>query len=240
MISSSVGMVRTGSTVAVAQTRQATPPLDNGVTVSLALAAETAQTARVQGTADDAAGDTLALIENLVGSSEGDTLTGDDRANTLSGGAGVDTLNGNRGGDTLATVERVIAAESSQGVVASGTIQGLTCLAPYNRKSRNSERIARVELNHDAVDGIGACSGGEVAAECDLVFGFGVAIVRFDGDHQVCAIIAVAFVGEAGVFIIVASHELQGVDEILLNNLADRVGSIAFYEDIGIRAKARR
>ena len=77
MISSSVGMVRTGSTVAVAQTRQATPPPSNGVTVSLALAAETAQTARVQGTADDAAGDTLALIENLVGSSEGDTLTGD-------------------------------------------------------------------------------------------------------------------------------------------------------------------
>ena len=52
-------------------------------------------------TGNDAAGDTLALIENLVGSSEGDTLTGDGKANTLSGGAGVDILNGNHGADTL-------------------------------------------------------------------------------------------------------------------------------------------
>ncbi len=49
----------------------------------------------------DANGDTLTSIENLIGSSLGDTLTGDDNANQLDGGAGNDTLNGGKGDDTL-------------------------------------------------------------------------------------------------------------------------------------------
>lgn len=45
--------------------------------------------------------DTLANIENLIGSSYNDTLTGDGNANTIEGGAGNDTLNGAGGTDTL-------------------------------------------------------------------------------------------------------------------------------------------
>ncbi len=45
--------------------------------------------------------DNLALIENVTGSSVGDTLKGDGIANTLSGLAGNDTLNGRGGADIL-------------------------------------------------------------------------------------------------------------------------------------------
>ena len=63
------------------------------------------------GAGGDAAGDTLATIENLLGSASGDTLTGDTASNVLtgnagddilSGGAGLDTLLGGAGDDTLA------------------------------------------------------------------------------------------------------------------------------------------
>ena len=55
------------------------------------------------GSGGDAQGDTLTLnsIENIVGSSQGDTLTGNDQVNVLTGGDGDDTLNGGAGGDTL-------------------------------------------------------------------------------------------------------------------------------------------
>ncbi len=49
----------------------------------------------------DAQGDTLTEIENVIGSSQGDTLTGNGSANVLIGGAGNDTLNGRNGGDML-------------------------------------------------------------------------------------------------------------------------------------------
>ncbi|MFN0192474.1 MAG: beta strand repeat-containing protein [Aestuariivirga sp.] len=47
----------------------------------------------------DAAGDTWTSIENLAGSSFGDTLTGNDVANVLDGGVGTDTLAGGGGND---------------------------------------------------------------------------------------------------------------------------------------------
>jgi Ca2+-binding RTX toxin-like protein len=49
----------------------------------------------------DAAGDTYASIENLLGSAHADTLIGDAVKNVLSGGAGDDTLNGGDGDDML-------------------------------------------------------------------------------------------------------------------------------------------
>lgn len=54
-----------------------------------------------QGFAGDALGDELISIENLVGSSQGDTLIGDANDNGLFGGAGVDDLRGQNGDDTL-------------------------------------------------------------------------------------------------------------------------------------------
>ncbi len=64
-----------------------------GVTVSLALTA--AQNTVGAGT------DTLATIENLLGSGFNDTLTGSTAANTIDGGAGNDTINGGSGADVL-------------------------------------------------------------------------------------------------------------------------------------------
>lgn len=49
----------------------------------------------------DAAGDTLAGIENLIGSAGADTLTGNNAANIIYGGAGVDTITGNSGSDLI-------------------------------------------------------------------------------------------------------------------------------------------
>jgi Ca2+-binding RTX toxin-like protein len=51
------------------------------------------------GTASD--GDTLANIENVLGSGSADTLTGNSASNVLSGGDGSDTLVGGGGGDVL-------------------------------------------------------------------------------------------------------------------------------------------
>jgi Ca2+-binding RTX toxin-like protein len=62
------------------------------VSVSLALAT---------GTGGDAQGDTLANIENLIGSAYDDTLEGDVRDNVLDGSGGNDTLRGGGGNDTL-------------------------------------------------------------------------------------------------------------------------------------------
>ena len=53
------------------------------------------------GTGGHAAGDTLANIENLIGSAYGDTLTGDDGDNAIAGGAGDDMLIGGGGADAL-------------------------------------------------------------------------------------------------------------------------------------------
>lgn len=53
------------------------------------------------GSGGHAAGDVLAEIENLVGSTYADTLTGDGGANAIDGGAGNDVMAGGGGADTL-------------------------------------------------------------------------------------------------------------------------------------------
>ncbi|MES3022354.1 MAG: calcium-binding protein [Pseudomonadota bacterium] len=65
----------------------------SGVTVSLALAG--AQATGGSGS------DTLAGIENLIGTAFADTLTGDGLANALTGAAGNDVLDGGAGADTM-------------------------------------------------------------------------------------------------------------------------------------------
>ena len=65
---------------------------NDAVTVSLATGT---------GAGGDAAGDTLATIENLTGSAFDDVLTGDGNANNLTGNAGNDNLYGGAGGDSL-------------------------------------------------------------------------------------------------------------------------------------------
>lgn len=53
------------------------------------------------GSGGHAAGDVLAEIEHLIGSTYNDTLTGDTNANTLDGGSGNDVLAGGGGADSL-------------------------------------------------------------------------------------------------------------------------------------------
>jgi len=66
----------------------------SGVTVNLG-------TAAAQAVGGGQGSDTLASIENLIGSAYADNLTGNSSANTLTGGAGNDTLTGGAGNDTL-------------------------------------------------------------------------------------------------------------------------------------------
>ncbi len=66
----------------------------NGVKVSL-------DTYTLFARSGDAVGDTFMSIENLLGSSNSDTLIGDASANKIEGGAGNDTIGGGEGDDTL-------------------------------------------------------------------------------------------------------------------------------------------
>jgi len=54
-----------------------------------------------QGTAGDAAGDTFASVENVIGTSHADFIVGDANANVISGASGDDRLRGAGGNDTL-------------------------------------------------------------------------------------------------------------------------------------------
>ena len=59
------------------------------------------EAARLPEAGGQAGGDTLFSIENLLGSSNNDTLEGNGAANTLEGGTGADELIGRNGNDTL-------------------------------------------------------------------------------------------------------------------------------------------
>ena len=75
---------------------------DGNDTASYASAAGAVTVNLAAGTSSGAAGnDTLANIENVIGSAHNDVLIGDSGANSLSGGAGDDRLTGNGGSDTL-------------------------------------------------------------------------------------------------------------------------------------------
>ncbi|MDT8855429.1 calcium-binding protein [Paracoccaceae bacterium Fryx2] len=76
------------------------------------------------GTAGDAAGDVLILIENLRGSTKADRLTGDDFDNVLIGGAGADTLTGNGGNDTADYSDSVLGVAVSLATGTGGDAQG--------------------------------------------------------------------------------------------------------------------
>jgi T1SS-143 domain-containing protein len=78
----------------------------------------------------DAAGDTIANFENLIGSGGDDTLTGSSGANTITGGAGNDTIEGGAGADNLdggANTDTLSYAASSLAVnvnLGTGAVSG--------------------------------------------------------------------------------------------------------------------
>ena len=73
------------------------------------------------GSGGDAAGDTLAQVENLTGSEFNDILTGDALANKLLGGGGNDTLLGNDGDDLIRSGK---GRDSLYGGAGSDTLSG--------------------------------------------------------------------------------------------------------------------
>ena len=89
--------------------------------ISVNLATATAQNTGGAGT------DTLATIENLIGSAYNDTLTGDGSANVIEGGAGNDAINGAGGTDTVSyagagsAVTVNLATATAQNTVGAGT-----------------------------------------------------------------------------------------------------------------------
>ena len=70
-------------------------------TVSYAASATAVQINLQAGTATGEGTDTLAEIENILGSANADTLTGNGGANLIDGGAGNDTINGGLGDDSI-------------------------------------------------------------------------------------------------------------------------------------------
>ncbi|HEV8391554.1 MAG TPA: type I secretion C-terminal target domain-containing protein [Dongiaceae bacterium] len=86
-----------------------------------------------QTSTDDASGDVLSGIENLIGSAGGDTLIGDGNANVLEGGLGGDTLTGGGGIDTASyanagtgvTVDLSNSANNANGEAAGDVLSGI-------------------------------------------------------------------------------------------------------------------
>ena len=134
-------------------------------TVSYAESDE-AVTANLAGTGSGghAQGDTYSNIENLIGSSKGDTLTGDNGDNMLNGGGGVDTLNGGAGDDTLdggGGASNALNGDSGDDTfIARAGVDDMDGGLNSDTVSyvHSNERV-RVELTADAVGEDGYASG---------------------------------------------------------------------------------
>jgi Ca2+-binding RTX toxin-like protein len=73
------------------------------------------------GSGGDAAGDTIANFENVIGSANADNITGDSADNVIEGGAGADTIDGAGGTDTASYAGSTLAVNVS---LASGSGTG--------------------------------------------------------------------------------------------------------------------
>jgi Ca2+-binding RTX toxin-like protein len=128
----------------------------------------------------DAEGDTLVLIENLVGSGRDDGLGGNAGANALSGGAGNDALTGGAGGDRLtggAGNDRFIYLATGDSTV---TAAGKDVIADFTTGDR---------IDLSAIDANGAAAGNGA-----FIFGTG-ALTGVAGELRVVVIGAVQLVG---------------------------------------------
>jgi len=103
--------------------------LDGGDGIDMALYTDSLDSVSVnlatgQGFGGDAQGDTLINMENLAGSSFGDSLTGNDVANELYGLAGNDVLKGGGGADRVdggIGIDTVLYSDSNVGVAVNLT-----------------------------------------------------------------------------------------------------------------------
>ncbi|UOA27117.1 DUF4214 domain-containing protein [Pseudosulfitobacter sp. DSM 107133] len=92
------------------------------------------QTATANG--GDATGDILSDIENLIGSTYGDSLTGDANDNVIEGGAGNDTIKGGAGNDTA------VFAVASTDVIVARTATGVRIIVEENGVILEDDHLA--------------------------------------------------------------------------------------------------
>ena len=155
-----------------------------------ATTAVTASLANAGSNTGDADGDTYLSIENLSGSTLGDTLIGDIGINTLSGGAGNDVLEGLSGADLLdggADTDTASYVHASAGVFASLTasiVPGAGVVQPDDATGDSYVSIENMHgsLFNDTLVGnstINALSGD---AGDDVLEGYGGADVLDGGD----------------------------------------------------------
>jgi len=112
----------------------------------------------------DAAGDVLAGIENLTGSSQGDTLTGNGDANRLEGSGGDDLLIGAAGTDTLiggAGADTLTGAAGADSLLGGAGSDTFDFNAPAQSAPSGRDSVADFEagdfidlLNIDAAEGV--------------------------------------------------------------------------------------
>ncbi len=122
-----------------------------------------------------AGSDTLTGVENLTGSSQGDTLTGDAGDNVLDGASGSDTLRGNTGNDTL-TGGQGTADLATYAGAASAVDVDLSDTTSQATGGAGSDTLSGVEdltgsSHDDILSGDGGSNTLDGAAGNDRLFG---------------------------------------------------------------------
>jgi Ca2+-binding RTX toxin-like protein len=182
----------------------------DGVTVSLLTGT---------GTGGDAAGDTLANFENLIGSAAGDVLVGDGKANIIDGGAGTDTLTGNGGNDTLESASGKFTASGGGG---NDTI--LLDVAKLNAASKidGGAGTDTLELNGDYSSGLTLRAGTLVSVEKILLdTGQSFAITTNDGNVA------------AGKTLTIDGSQVDFHHTVVLNGAAETNGTLTLIGGAG-------
>ncbi|MCZ8183888.1 MAG: M10 family metallopeptidase C-terminal domain-containing protein [Beijerinckiaceae bacterium] len=143
----------------------------------------------------DAAGDTIAAFENVIGTDHNDVITGSTAANVLTGGSGDDTMNGGSGNDTflIGTNSGTDSINGSSGTDtalftednAILSVSALTSIEVFNAAGIANATIAGNELNNSL--NFGSATMTNIAgiygmAGNDTITGSAVADVIIGGD----------------------------------------------------------
>ena len=136
------------------------------------------------GAGGQAQGDTLTSIENLIGSSHGDTLRGGDGANELSGLGGADQLSGRNGNDLLNGgngADRLIGGDGRDTVIGGGGADNFV----FNALSESAVGSLRDQI-------------GDFVKGTDLIDVSGIDAEMSTGGNQAFHFISGAFTGAEG------------------------------------------
>jgi VCBS repeat-containing protein len=185
----------------------------SGVTVDLTLA--TAQSG------GSAAGDILSGIENVIGSSNADTLTGDGAANVLSGGGGNDTivgaendalLDGGANTDTL----RVGANFTSTGNAQIVNIENVTLTAAValDLSNQTEQFVITGSAGADTITGSSASDSISGGAGNDTIFDASAVDFLLDGGADTDTL----SLGNSGNFSAASDAQVVNIEIVTLTN----------------------